>query len=86
MNNTWTVTLLCYKCHAEFDLGGVAGVEISIKADTTPCPRCGADGEMNVFPAAKRHLIVSLLREESQDSGVKTPRPPRHLRNRRPNR
>lgn len=65
MNNTWNVTLMCYSCHTEFTLNGVAGVEIPIKADYTPCPHCGADGAMKVLPTPKRHLIVSLLREES---------------------
>ena len=56
---------MCYRCHTEFNLNGVAGVEIPIKADYTPCPHCGADGAMKTFPTPKRHLIVSLLREES---------------------
>jgi NAD-dependent SIR2 family protein deacetylase len=68
---TWLALLRCEKCHEAFTVKGILPEKIADIADTTKCPHCGHEPAKQipgVLSAGKRHLIVSLAREEGQKS------------------
>jgi hypothetical protein len=63
----WIAKLRCYNCHFRFAVKRVPARDILAVPDSAKCPRCGAKAAPHGFIAPRKHLLLEIEPESSED-------------------